>query len=65
MPENREKLSGKSKEAAGKITGDERLEAEGRTQHNTAEGKEAAESAVDKAKGALKGLKESFSKDKR
>ena len=65
MPENREKLSGKSKEAAGKITGDDRLEAEGRTQRNTAEGKEAAESAVDKAKGALKGLKESLSKDKR
>jgi uncharacterized protein YjbJ (UPF0337 family) len=65
MPEDREKLSGKSKEAAGKITGDERLEAEGRTQRNTAEGKEAAESAVDKAKGALKGLRESFSKDKR
>jgi uncharacterized protein YjbJ (UPF0337 family) len=65
MPENREKLSGKSKETTGKITGDERLEAEGRTQHDTAEGKEAAESAVDKAKGALKGLRESLSKDKR
>jgi uncharacterized protein YjbJ (UPF0337 family) len=64
MPENREKLSGKSKEAAGRVTGDERLEAEGRSQHNTAEGKEAAENAVDKAKGALKGLRESFSKNK-
>ena len=65
MPENREKLSGKSKETAGKITGDERLEAEGRTQHDTAEGKEKAKSAVDRAKGAVAGIKESFSKDKR
>ena len=52
MAENREKLAGKSKETAGKVTGDERLEAEGKSQHDTAEGKEAAKSAVDKAKGA-------------
>ena len=64
MPENREKLSGKTKETAGKITGDDRLEAEGKTQHDTAEGKEKAKSAVDQAKGAVDGIKESFSKDK-
>ncbi len=64
MPENREKLSGKSKEAAGKITGDERLEAEGQAEHDTAEGKEKAKSAVDRAKGTVDGIKESFSKDK-
>jgi len=64
MPENREKLSGKTKETAGRISGDERLEAEGKTQHDTAEGKEAAKSAVDRARGALKGFKESFSRDK-
>lgn len=65
MPENREKLAGKTKETAGKVTGDERLEAEGQSQHDTAEGKEAAKSAVDRAKGALQGVKEAFSKDKR
>lgn len=65
MPENREKLAGKSKETAGKVTGDDRLEAEGKTQHDTAEGKEAAKSAVDRAKGAVQGLKDAFSKDKR
>jgi uncharacterized protein YjbJ (UPF0337 family) len=65
MPENREKLAGKSKETAGRVTGDERLEAEGRAQHDTAEGKEAAKSAVDKAKGAVQGIKDAFSKDKR
>ena len=65
MAENREKLAGKSKETAGKVTGDEHLEAEGKSQHDTAEGKEAAKSAVDKAKGAAQGIKDAFSKDKR
>ena len=64
MPEERERLSGKSKEAAGKVTGDRRLEAEGKTQHETAEGKAKAKTAVDKAKGALDGVKEVFKKDK-
>ncbi len=65
MPENRETLAGKSKETAGKVTGDDHLEAEGKTQHDTAEGKEKVKSAVDKAKGAVQGIKETFSKDKR
>ena len=65
MPEKREKLAGKSKETAGKVTGDDRLEAEGKTQHDTAEGKEKAKSAADKAKGAVQGVKDAFSKDKR
>jgi len=65
MPENREKLAGKSKETAGKVTGDDRLETEGKTQHDTAEGREKAKSAADKAKGAVQGIKDAFSKDKR
>ena len=64
MPENRDKLAGKTKETAGKVTGDDRLESEGQTQHDTAEGKEKAKSAADKAKGAVQGIKDSFSKDK-
>ncbi|HZK50825.1 MAG TPA: CsbD family protein [Actinomycetota bacterium] len=58
-------MAGKSKETAGKVTGDDRLEAEGKTQHDTAEGKEKAKSAADKAKGAVQGVKDAFSKDKR
>jgi uncharacterized protein YjbJ (UPF0337 family) len=65
MPEERERLSGKTKEAAGKATGDRRLEAEGKTQHDTAEGKAKAKSAVDRAKGAVEGVKEAFKKDNR
>ncbi len=65
MPENRDKLAGKTKETAGKVTGDDRLESEGQTQHDTAEGKEKAKGAADKAKGAVQGIKDAFSKDKR
>ena len=65
MPEEREKLSGRTKEAAGKVTGDERLEAEGKSQHDTAEAKDKAKTAVDKAKGVVDGAKEAFKKDRR
>ena len=64
MPEEREKLSGKTKEAAGKVTGDRRLEAEGKSQHETAEGKEKVKTAVDRAKGALDGVREAFKKSR-
>ncbi|MGH2778203.1 MAG: CsbD family protein [Actinomycetota bacterium] len=57
-------MSGKTKEAAGKATGDRRLEAEGKTQHETAEGKAKAKTAVDRAKGAVDGIKEAFKKDR-
>jgi uncharacterized protein YjbJ (UPF0337 family) len=50
-------LAGKTKETAGKVTSDDRLEAGGRTQHDTAEGKEAVKSAVDKAKGGARDIK--------
>ena len=65
MPEDRDKLAGKTKETAGKVTGDDRMEVEGRAQHDTAEGKEKAKGAADRAKGMVQGIKESFSKDKR
>jgi uncharacterized protein YjbJ (UPF0337 family) len=63
MPEEREKLSGRTKEAAGKATRDERLEAEGKAQLNTAEAKAKAKLAVDKAKRVVDGAKEAFKKD--
>lgn len=42
-----EKLSGKSKEAAGKLTGDERLEAEGKMEQAKGDLKTAAEKVKD------------------
>ncbi|MWB99773.1 CsbD family protein [Agromyces seonyuensis] len=45
-----EDLGGKAKEAAGKLTDNERLEREGQTQQAAAEAKKAGESAKDAAK---------------
>lgn len=42
-----EKLSGKSKEAAGKLTGDERLEAEGKMEQAKSDLKTAGEKVKD------------------
>ncbi|GAB3557231.1 CsbD family protein [Arthrobacter alkaliphilus] len=42
-----EKLSGKSKEAAGKLTGDERLEAEGKMEQAKSELRTAGEKVKD------------------
>ena len=62
MPGGREILCDKTKEAAGKTTGDRRLQAEGKTQPEGAEGKPKAKTAVDGAKGALDGVKAAFEK---
>ena len=48
-----DQVSGKTKEWAGRATDDERLEAEGRTQHATAETKENVREAGDKVKDVL------------
>jgi uncharacterized protein YjbJ (UPF0337 family) len=50
-----DKVSGKAKEWTGKATGNEELEAEGKTQHAKGEVKETAEDARDSAKGAWRG----------
>jgi uncharacterized protein YjbJ (UPF0337 family) len=42
-----EKLKGKSKEAAGRLTDDERLEAEGKAEETQADAKQAAEKVKD------------------
>ncbi|WP_030776465.1 CsbD family protein [Streptomyces sp. NRRL S-920] len=54
-----DKLKGKAKEMAGKATGDDRREAEGRTDRAKGEAKDAMESARDKAKG----MKDSMKRD--
>ncbi len=58
MADQSEKNAGKVKETVGKVTGDDKLESEGRTQRSKEETKESVESAKDKAKGVVQGLKD-------
>ncbi len=53
-----EDLKGKTKEATGKATGNERLEGEGKGDQASASVKDAGE----KAKGAAKDVKDAFKK---
>ncbi|MGR7000482.1 CsbD family protein [Yinghuangia aomiensis] len=46
-----DKLKGKAKEVAGKVTGDKRQESEGRTDQAKGEVKETAENARDRVQG--------------
>jgi uncharacterized protein YjbJ (UPF0337 family) len=56
MPEEDkiDKVAGKTKETAGKATGDRRLADEGKVQHSVAKVKEAAEDTVTKVTDAVK-----------
>ena len=54
-----DEMKGKLKETAGKATGDERLENEGRTDQVKGKAKEA----VDDAKGAVQGVRDSLKDD--
>ncbi|MDY6051042.1 MAG: CsbD family protein [Rothia sp. (in: high G+C Gram-positive bacteria)] len=63
-------LAGKAKEAGGKLTGNDRLESEGKTDQAKAEAKDKVDEVkqvlsdgIDKAKGAINGIKDSFKKD--
>ena len=51
-----DEATGKVKEVAGKVTGDEELEAEGRTQHGVAKAKDAVKDAADKVGEAAKNV---------
>ena len=53
----KDQLAGKLKEGAGKLTGDERTEAEGKSQNAQGKFKEGVEDLKDKAKGFGDGLK--------
>lgn len=59
MPDRSEQLEGKAKEVGGKLTGNDRLESEGRTQKATEDTKEKVQEGVDKVKGAVQGLRDS------
>jgi uncharacterized protein YjbJ (UPF0337 family) len=58
MADQSEKAAGKVKETAGKLTGDDELESEGRTQRATEDTKEKFEEVRDKAKGAKEAIKD-------
>ncbi|WP_443066774.1 CsbD family protein [Streptomyces sp. NBC_01255] len=55
-----EKAKGKLKEAAGKVTGNKRLEAEGRTDQMKGKVREAVEAVRERAKG----VRDSLGRDK-
>lgn len=59
MPDRSEQVQGKAKEVGGKLTGNEQLESEGRTQKATEDTKEKIQEGVDKVKGAVQGLRDS------
>ncbi|OKK22024.1 general stress protein CsbD [Streptomyces sp. CB00455] len=56
-----DKIKGKGKEAVGKLTGNERMKAEGRTDQAKGKAKEAAGNAKDTAAG----MKDSITRDDR
>ena len=58
MADRSEQLEGKAKEVGGKLTGNEKLESEGRTQKASEDTKEKVQEGVDKVKGAVQGLKD-------
>ena len=54
----KDQVTGKIKEGTGKVTGDERTEAEGKSQSLQGKVKEGVEDAKDKAKGFTEGFKD-------
>jgi uncharacterized protein YjbJ (UPF0337 family) len=57
MAGEKDKVKGSLKEAAGKVTGDRRTEAEGKTDRAKGEAKDAAHHAKEGAKGVRDSLK--------
>lgn len=57
-------FSGKAKETAGKVTGKDRLESEGKADQAKASAKDLAENTVGKAKDAVGGIKDSLTGNK-
>jgi len=53
----KDKVSGKIKEGAGKVTGDAKTEGEGKSEQLKGKAKESVNDAKDKAKGFGEGLK--------
>ena len=62
---NSDEMQGKVKEAAGKATGDERLESEGRTDQVKGKAKEAVDDATDAVKGVRDSLRDDDAPERR
>ena len=60
---NQDRFAGKAKETAGKVTGNEELEAEGKTQHAKGKFEEKVDEAKDTVRGASKAAKDAISGD--
>lgn len=58
-----DKFAGKAKETAGKATGDDELQSEGKTQHAKGTFEEKAAEAKDTAKGAFEAAKDAVQGD--
>ena len=58
-----DKAKGKAKEITGKVTGNDELEAEGRTQHAKGKVQEKAGELRDSAKGTAAAAKDALSDD--
>jgi uncharacterized protein YjbJ (UPF0337 family) len=58
MGEKTDKISGRAKQAAGAVTGDEETKREGERQENKGKLKGKLDSTVDKAQDALEDLKD-------
>ncbi|AEA01649.1 MULTISPECIES: CsbD family protein [Aerococcus] len=64
MSEKFDQIKGKVKETAGKVFDDKETENEGKTEDLSAQAKEAVNDVKDSVKGAVDGVKNSFSDDK-
>ena len=58
-----DRFEGKAKETAGKATGNEELESEGKTQHAKGKVEEKVDEAKDTVKGAFEAAKDAVSSD--
>ncbi|MGH9071894.1 MAG: CsbD family protein [Acidimicrobiales bacterium] len=62
MPGRRDETAGRVKRAAGKVSGNRKLEGEGRAQEATGKAKRKTEEVKDTVKGAVRGVRESRSR---
>jgi uncharacterized protein YjbJ (UPF0337 family) len=53
---DQDRMAGKFKQGAGKLTGDEKMESEGRSQESKGTVKKKVEDAGDSVKGAIDGI---------
>ena len=58
MTDRSDQIAGKIKEGAGKLTGNDELESEGRREDHAEQTKQNIEEAGDKISGAVQGVKE-------